>query len=101
MCLHNISFRSKIVGMSSPDGIYSFDEIEDRINRIGNSVYGKIHFGIPFKQPHPKPDQFFFLEDIYKECRPFALARNWCDSCFDSIFGNIPTSPHMEVVSTY
>lgn len=61
--------------MPSEDGVHTFEEIEDRALKIGTSVYGKIHFNIPFKRTTPLPDQYIFLNKLFDECKPFALTR--------------------------
>ena len=59
----------------SDDGCMGEKELTEKIQRIGLSVYDKIHFGVPFRQPYPDKDTYMYIEDIKKEVRPFAMAR--------------------------
>ena len=63
--------------MSQNDQI-SEKELTEKIQRIGHAVYDKIHFGVPFQQPNPTEANvtFSYMDDLIKEVRPFAMARN-------------------------
>ena len=62
--------------MASQKDVSTFEDVEDKILKIGTSVYGKIHFGIPFQRTTPLPDQYVYIGDIFNACKPFALTRN-------------------------
>ena len=59
----------------SKDGCMSESDVTEKIKKIGWSVYDKIHFGTPFKQPHPNKDTYVYLNDYLEDVRPFAMAR--------------------------
>ena len=59
----------------SDNGCMSQEDLTEKIQKIGWSVYDKIHFGVPFRQPHPNKDQYTYLDDYLQAVRPFAMAR--------------------------